>query len=80
MIITEVMAPSSFRHKRQNLGAVAGAPDLSLRLKFSEIVLYNFKLALVDFVLTFFYLFILSHDFCQSLALYTVYSKKKKAT
>ena len=30
-----------------------GAPDLSLRLKFSEIVLYKFTLALVDFVFTF---------------------------
>ena len=48
--------PSSSRHKRQNLGAVAGAPDLSLPLKFSEIVLYKFTLALVDFVFTFLFI------------------------
>ena len=54
MIIT--YGPSSSRHKRQNLGAVAGAPDLSLRLKFSEIVLYKFTSALVDFVFTFLFI------------------------
>ena len=49
--------PSSSRHKRQNLGEVAGAPDLSLRLKFSEIVLNKFTLALVDFVFTFLFIY-----------------------
>ena len=49
-------APSSSWHKRQNLGAAAGAPDLSLRLKFSDIVLYKFTLAFVDFVFTFLFI------------------------
>ena len=43
----EVMAP-------QDSGA--GALDLSLRLKFSEIVPYKIMLALVDFVFTFLFI------------------------
>ena len=54
MIITEIMAPQvpDINDKTWE------RPDLSLRLKFSEIVLHKFTLALVDFVFTF--LFILT--------------------
>ena len=37
--------PSSSRHKRHYLGAVAGTPDLILRPKFYEILLYKTALA-----------------------------------
>ena len=76
MIITEVMAPQ-VPDINDKTWEVAGAPDLSLRLKFSEIVLYKFTLALVDFLFLLFYLFIFSRDFCQSLAIFTIYYSKK---
>ena len=56
MIITEFMVPQVPINDKINLGAVAGAPDLSLRLKFSGIVLYKFTLASVDFIFTFLFI------------------------
>ena len=50
--------PSSSRHERHYSGAIAGAPDLSLRPKFSEILLYKITLALGDFVFTFLFIHI----------------------
>ena len=53
MIITEVMAPQV---PDINDKTWERSPDLSLRLKFSEIVLYKFTSALVDFVFTFLFI------------------------
>ena len=65
--------PLSSRHKRHNLAAVAGAPDLSLRLKFSEIVLYKFTLALVDFVFTFLFIHTFTLFLSVSRTLYGIF-------
>ena len=73
MIITEIMPPQvpDINDKTWE------RPDLSLRLKFSEIVLHKFTLALDDFVFTF--LFILTFTLFLSVTrtLYGILKKKR---